>query len=95
MNESSIITIIYNLLKAMEFFHSTNLMHRDIKPANILISPDCTVKLCDFGSARPVKTKQPSINRGHLPTKSPHARNTTLKLDNFEKLRESLLPEDF
>lgn len=42
------------MLCAVDLFHSTGLMHRDIKPANFLIDEDCQVKLCDFGSARPV-----------------------------------------
>ena len=41
--------IIYNLLCAMKFLHSANVIHRDLKPANILINDECVVKLCDFG----------------------------------------------
>jgi serine/threonine protein kinase len=54
--------ILYNLLCAMNYFHSANLMHRDIKPANLLIDDTCQVKLCDFGQSRTVllSTKNPS-----------------------------------
>lgn len=52
MDEEHIMTILYNLLCAMNFVHSTNVIHRDLKPANILIDSNCNVKLCDFGLSR-------------------------------------------
>ena len=45
--------ILYNMLCAMNFIHSANIIHRDIKPANILFKNDCTIKICDFGLSRP------------------------------------------
>lgn len=45
-------TLIYNLLLAVKFMHSTGVMHRDLKPSNILITERCTIKICDFGFAR-------------------------------------------
>ncbi|XP_062506587.1 extracellular signal-regulated kinase 2-like [Corticium candelabrum] len=46
--------IMYQLLKAMKFIHSGNVVHRDMKPSNVLLNSDCLVKLCDFGLARSV-----------------------------------------
>lgn len=49
-----IITVVYNLLCAVKYLHSANVLHRDLKPANILINEDCSVKICDFGLARSI-----------------------------------------
>ena len=46
------ITIIYNLLCAVKFLKSANLLHRDLKPENILVDSECHIRICDFGLAR-------------------------------------------
>ncbi len=43
---------MYNILRAMKYLHSANVIHRDLKPGNILIDSDCQIKVCDFGLAR-------------------------------------------
>jgi cyclin-dependent kinase-like len=52
--------IIYQILSANHFLHSSNIIHRDIKPENLLISKHGVVKLCDFGFARQMK-KEPGF----------------------------------
>jgi len=47
-------TVVYNLLCAVKYLHSANVIHRDLKPANVLVNEDCTVKICDFGLARSI-----------------------------------------
>jgi len=47
-------TVIYNLLCAVKYLHSANVLHRDLKPDNVLVNEDCSVKICDFGLARSI-----------------------------------------
>jgi tetratricopeptide (TPR) repeat protein len=41
------------LLEALDHIHSVGVLHRDIKPANVILEPDGTTKLIDFGIALP------------------------------------------
>ena len=58
MTQSAIITefhvqtIMFNVLCGLNFVHSAGILHRDLKPSNVLISEDCTARICDFGLAR-------------------------------------------
>ncbi len=46
-------TLIYKIVKCLQYLHSKNIIHRDIKPENILLSSDHSIlKICDFGFAR-------------------------------------------
>lgn len=49
----------------MEHLHGHNIVHRDLKSGNILITEEETLKVCDFGTARPVvKSCEQSTVRG-------------------------------
>ena len=37
--------IMYQILRAILYMHSANILHRDIKPSNILINEDCEIKI--------------------------------------------------
>jgi len=52
LSEEHITTILYNMLCAINFIHSANIIHRDIKPSNVLVDSNCNVQICDFGLAR-------------------------------------------
>ncbi len=44
--------VLEEILKALHYVHSQNLLHRDIKPNNILVDENCHPVLIDFGTAR-------------------------------------------
>jgi len=43
---------LYQLLRALKYVHSANVLHRDLKPSNLLVNANCDLALCDFGLAR-------------------------------------------
>jgi serine/threonine protein kinase len=52
------------LLDALAHIHAVGILHRDVKPGNVLIAPDGTAKLIDFGIAQP--TDATSLTRTGL-----------------------------
>lgn len=46
------IDIAVQICKALKTAHNAGIIHRDLKPSNLLIEPDGTVKLTDFGVAQ-------------------------------------------
>lgn len=43
---------MYQILRAVKYIHSANVLHRDLKPSNLLVNSNCDLKVCDFGLAR-------------------------------------------
>ncbi len=65
ISERETLNIASQLVKALKYAHDAKIqspsgkqingiLHRDIKPENIMVTPDGTVKLMDFGAAKPL-----------------------------------------
>ena len=52
LNWKETLHFIEQILIALEHAHSKGVVHRDIKPQNIMMLPDGTLKMMDFGIAR-------------------------------------------
>lgn len=50
LSELEVVTIMYDITKALFFMHSYGLIHKDIKIENVLVDKNWRFKLCDFGS---------------------------------------------
>ncbi len=52
LQEAQVLSIVDQLLDALDCAHRNGVWHRDIKPANLLLTADGQLKLTDFGIAR-------------------------------------------
>jgi hypothetical protein len=66
--EAELNQILMPLLEGLERIHDAKIWHRDIKPSNILIRPDHSPVLIDFGAARhEVVGRDPSVMSQYTP----------------------------
>lgn len=54
----AICTVGLHVLLALDYIHSLPVVHRDVTPKNILVFPDWTYKLSDFGIAKDTVTSE-------------------------------------
>ncbi len=52
--------LVRAVAEAVQYAHSQAIIHRDLKPSNILVKPDGTVRLLDFGIAKQMEASEPA-----------------------------------
>jgi serine/threonine protein kinase len=70
-SESQAFDYFIQVINAVYYLHSNNIIHRDIKPENILIGDDNKLKLCDFGWAKELTLENRSTFCGTMEYMAP------------------------
>ena len=70
-SESKAFDYFIQVINAVYYLHSNNIIHRDIKPENLLICEDNKLKLCDFGWAKELSLENRSTFCGTMEYMAP------------------------
>ncbi len=62
MAPQEVFSIFEQICTAIEYAHSKNIVHRDLKPSNVLLGTDGSVKVADFGIAKPAPTGSAAVS---------------------------------
>src|SRR2546426_3329569 len=60
--------IAKQIAEALEYAHEKGIIRRDLKPANVIITPEGTAKVLDFGLAKALDTGELASNISNSPT---------------------------
>ncbi len=59
---SQVASLVVQIADALEAIHQAGIVHRDLKPGNVLLLNDGTVRITDFGVARPEVSEMTAHN---------------------------------
>ena len=76
--EQETLTLMQPILLALKAMHQKDILHRDISPENLMLSPDNTLTLIDFGAARTFSRSDDEnltviLKRGYAPEEQYHS----------------------
>jgi formylglycine-generating enzyme required for sulfatase activity/predicted Ser/Thr protein kinase len=63
LSTSEVLNVFGPLAQALDYAHGKGVIHRDLKPSNIMLGPEGTVYLLDFGIARHQESEQTATRR--------------------------------
>ena len=70
IDANELIKLLFPVMETLEKIHKCGVIHRDISPDNLILMPDQSIKLIDFGSARDYvirKTHTVELKGGYTP----------------------------